>query len=43
MQNEDDLKKYNEENYYKIKYNKLIEEYQELQKKYDLINETQEV
>jgi hypothetical protein len=43
VQNEDDLKKYNEENYYKIKYNKLIEEYQELQKKYDLINETQEV
>ena len=43
MQNEDDLKKYNEENYYKIKYNKLIEEYQELQKKYDLVNETQEV
>ena len=34
---------YYDENYYKIKYNKLVEEYQELQRKYDLINETQEV
>jgi hypothetical protein len=42
-ENENDLKKFNDENYYKIKYNKLVEEYQELQRKYDLINETQEV
>ena len=43
IQSDDDLKKYNGENYYKIKYNQLIEDFQELQKKYDLINETQEV
>jgi hypothetical protein len=42
LENEGDLKKYNEDNYYKIKYNKLIEDYQELQRKYDLIYETQE-
>ncbi len=43
IQSDDDLKKYNGDNYYKIKYNQLIEDFQELQKKYDLINETQEV
>ncbi len=42
LENEGDLKKYNEDNYYKIKYNKLIEDYQELQRKYDVIYETQE-
>ena len=30
---EDDLRKYNRENYYKIKYEQLLEEHQELQKK----------
>lgn len=39
---EDDLKKYNSENYYKIKYEQLLEEYQELQKRYDMIYETQD-
>lgn len=39
---EDDLKKYNSENYYKIKYVQLLEEYQELQKRYDMIYETQD-
>jgi hypothetical protein len=43
QESEEDLNRYNNENYYKIKYNQLVEEYQELQKKYDLINETQEV
>ena len=38
---EDDLRKYNRENYYKIKYEKLLEEHQELQKRYDLTYETQ--
>lgn len=38
---EDDLRKYNRENYYKIKYEQLLEEHQELQNKYDLAYETQ--
>ena len=38
---EDDLRKYNRENYYKIKYEQLLEEHQELQKRYDLNYETQ--
>jgi hypothetical protein len=38
---EDDLRKYNRENYYKIKYEQLLEEHQELQKRYDLTYETQ--
>ena len=38
---EDDLRKYNRENYYKIKYEQLLEEHQELQRKYDLTYETQ--
>ena len=38
---EDGLKKYNRENYYKIKYEQLLEEHQELQIKYDLNYETQ--
>lgn len=38
---EDDLKKYNRENYYKIKYEQLLEEHQELQKRYDINYETQ--
>ena len=36
-----DLRKYNRENYYKIKYEQLLEEHQELQKRYDLTYETQ--
>ena len=35
------LRKYNRENYYKIKYEQLLEEHQELQKRYDLTYETQ--
>ena len=38
---EDGLSKYNRENYYKIKYEQLLEEHQELQIKYDLNYETQ--
>lgn len=38
---EDDLRKYNRENYYKIKYEQLLEEHQELQNRYDLVYETQ--
>ena len=38
---EDGLKKYNRENYYKIKYEQLLEQHQELQIKYDLNYETQ--
>ncbi len=38
---EDDLRKYNRENYYKIKYEQLLEEHQELQKRYDQTYETQ--
>jgi hypothetical protein len=41
LETEDDLKKYNRENYYKIKYEQLLEEHQELQRKYDLNYETQ--
>ena len=38
---EDDLRKYNRENYYKIKYEQLLEQHQELQNRYDLAYETQ--
>ena len=38
---EDDLRKYNRENYYKIKYKQLLEQHQELQNRYDLAYETQ--
>ena len=42
-ENEDDLKKYNEENYYKIKFNQLIEEHKELKKKYDQVDEKKKI
>tara|TARA_Y100001973_G_C5047204_1_gene255808 strand:+ start:260 stop:694 length:435 start_codon:yes stop_codon:yes gene_type:complete len=38
---EDGLTKYNRENYYKIKYEQLLKEHQELQIRYDLKYETQ--
>ena len=38
-ENEEDLKRYNEENYYKIKYEQLLEEHELLLEKLTKVNE----
>jgi hypothetical protein len=41
LETEDDLQKYKRENYYKIKYEQLLEDHYKLQRKYSLIYNTE--